>query len=164
MIPIFIGIIIFTVIILSYKYDNIQNKKKKIVRIYLFAIAIFSVIWASSYLYRNFQEPHEWDFLCWYLDGSVAANGLNFYQPTSYQTTINSLVLPYAPSKAFISNIVDVGFKYPPPSMFYLITLGYLSYNRDIFYGYQLILFVLFSAYIFYGKCFCLKKIWLQYL
>ncbi len=153
MLPLLLSVIIFSIVIFStYKF---KDKWKYYLNIYFALIAIFSVLWSSAYLYRNFQKPHEWDFLCWYLDGSVAAEGLNFYEPASYHKVFHSLTIPYKPSKVFISNIVDVGFKYPPPSMFYLMPLGYLSYKEAH------ILWVSFNILVI---LFCLYFLWKIYL
>ncbi len=149
MIPIIVGIITFTTVFLSYKYEVVKKSNKRLIKLFLIAASLISLIWAASYLYSNFQKPHEWDFLSWYVYGSVAANDLNFYEPTSNQAVINTLSIPYSPTKDFIANIVNVGFMYTPPSMFIYLPLGYFSYSgAHILWVCFNVLCILFCLYL----------------
>jgi hypothetical protein len=76
-----------------------------------------------SVMYGNIVDPQEWDFLCFWLDGHVAIRGLNFYKPESYQ----AIPLPNIPSQGFTNDILEVGFWYPPPTMFLFLPLGLFS-------------------------------------
>ena len=67
-------------------------------------------------------EPKEWDFLCFYLDSHVASAGLNLYQPASYLEVATNLNLQV--SDYFRREILDVGFKYPPPTALLFLPLS----------------------------------------
>lgn len=58
--------------------------------------------------------PREWDFLCFFLDAQVVSAGLNLYQPDSYVQVTQALNIQV--SGDFEREILQVGFKYPPPS------------------------------------------------
>lgn len=60
--------------------------------------------------------PGEWDFLTFYLDGVVSGSGLNLYVPEHYAFVVQRLGLEVSPE--FRREIVEVGFKYPPPTVF----------------------------------------------
>jgi hypothetical protein len=99
----------------------------------------------GNYIRINYHQPPEWDFLVFWLDGKVAINSGNFYIAENYQ----EISLPYIPSDEFRSEIIDVGFKYPPFTMFLLLPLGMF----DISTAYLLwqLLFSLFCVASIYG-------------
>ncbi len=67
---------------------------------------------------ESFQTPRIWDFLAFYVDGNVGARGLNFYQAENYRQVFAGLAIPIEVTPGFVAEIVDVGFKYPPMTMF----------------------------------------------
>ncbi len=79
--------------------------------------AVAAATWSGYHLVRaaadNVRHPHEWDFLCFWLYGHVAAAHLNVYDPAAFA----GFALPFAPSADFRSAVIDVGFPYPPPTM-----------------------------------------------
>ncbi len=68
----------------------------------------------------NLESLPEWDYLGFWLHARTAALGLNFYDPEHAR----ALALPFHVSPEFQSEIVNVGFWYPPPSMFFFWPLG----------------------------------------
>jgi hypothetical protein len=55
---------------------------------------------------RPFLDPSTWgtwDFLCFYLDGSVAIRGLNVYDPANYELVFNQLSLPFEPGSGLVA-------------------------------------------------------------
>jgi hypothetical protein len=88
----------------------------------------------------NIANPPEWDFLGFWLNGKVAAQGLNFYQPEYAR----QLVQPFNPSTEFTTEIIDVGFWYPPPSIFIFLPLGWFDIHTAYllwYVGHSIILF-----------------------
>ncbi len=85
--------------------------------ILLISLSIISVMKA------NIANPPEWDFLGFWLNGKVAVQGLNFYQPDYAR----QLAIPFHPSSEFTKEIIDVGFWYPPPSIFIFLPLGWFD-------------------------------------
>ncbi len=79
--------------------------------------------------FTNLSLNRTWDFLCFFLDGHVAAAGKNFYIPTSYQEVFKTLEIPYTPFASFENEILKVGFKYPPMTMLFFLPLGYMDYE-----------------------------------
>ena len=91
---------------------------------HIFAAFLLSlvVVFAGSHLQLAAQVvefPHEWDFPAFWLDGSKAAQGLNFYEPQPQFVA----EMPIEPSQAFLEQTAP-GFPYPPPSMFLFVPLG----------------------------------------
>ena len=147
----FQGLIVFILLKFYLENKSIKLKKLDLTKLYLIGITVFSLGWVSFYIYRNFEKPHEWDFLCWYLDGHVAVSGLNFYEPKSYQEVFKQIQVPYKPSDGFISEIVNVGFKYPPPTMIYLVPLGFFNYfNSHLMWTVFNILLMIANIYLFW--------------
>lgn len=93
----------------------------------------------------NIESPHEWDFLTFWLDGRVAAEGNNFYQSRYYYEALGSIPT----SASFREEILDVGFRYPPPTMFLFLPLGLLDLSRALVFWYVLhSIFLIFSVFL----------------
>jgi Glycosyltransferase family 87 len=95
----------------------------------LFLVAAY--LFLSSVIY-NYRHPHIWDFSAFYLYGKVAAGGYNYYVPENFHLVFNSLHLPFSDTGAFVEEVVNVGFPYPPPTMLYFAPLGFLSYSTAL--------------------------------
>jgi Protein of unknown function (DUF2029). len=78
------------------------------------------------------DNPAEWDFAVFYLFGKVAANGYNFYSPQDFHTVFNTMQLPFTASKEFTEEIVNVGFWYPPQTIFYFLPLSAFSFKTAL--------------------------------
>lgn len=76
----------------------------------LAVILVFSVN-GVRIMRSNIAQPPEWDFLAFWLGGRVAVQEQNFYKPEYYQKAIQ----PFNPSEDFTREILQVGFRYPPP-------------------------------------------------
>ena len=87
--------------------------------------------WLAERLYHNFTQPHFFDFICcFFLSGTVAAHGQNFYDPANDQAIFGNLQLPFTPGPDFFEDDrgdLDTGFLYPPPTMLYFVSLGYFD-------------------------------------
>ena len=80
----------------------------------------------SENIIENYHQPWEWDFLVFWADGNVAHSGGNFYDPVSYQ----NLSFPYDVTDGFRKEILDVGFKYPPFTMFLFLPLSFFEVSH----------------------------------
>lgn len=109
-----------------------ENKYKAIVWAgYIFLLVTSIYLFADKIIYR-FNNPAVWDFTSFYLWGKVGASGHDFYLPQYSQEIYNSLRLPALNYDTFIADIVNVGFLYPPPTMFYFAPLSFLSYDSAL--------------------------------
>lgn len=88
----------------------------------VFAVAVQGFV---SLVASNGAWVREWDFLAFYVWGRTAAQGLDFYDPAAVHLV--AAQLPEEFSSNFVREILDVGFFYPPPSMFLFAPLGALS-------------------------------------
>jgi len=109
--------------------------------IFVYVICVFLI--KVNYRIHNYQV---WDFSAFYLWGKAAAQGYNFYLPENLQIVFSSLNFPISNSDDFITEIVNVGFLYPPPTILYFLPLGYMSYNT------ALIIWTLFISIFLIGS------------
>ncbi len=94
-------------------------------------IAVFSLALVQS-MRENIENPREWDFLGFWLHGTTAAQGKNFYDPANAQQLTQNMVV----SDDFRIEIVDVGFWYPPPSIFIFLPLGWFDLQTALLLWY----------------------------
>lgn len=81
----------------------------------------------------NIAHPLKWDFLLFWLHGRVAAQGLNFYDPGHALQLARQHQLPaYHPG--------EIGFFYPPQTMFLFMPLGWFEIPTAHCLWYALIL------------------------
>jgi hypothetical protein len=64
--------------------------------------------------------------------GKVAASGANFYLPENYQQIYQSLPFPDSFYPELALEVLNVGFPYPPPTMFYFAPLALLPYKTGL--------------------------------
>lgn len=120
---------------LLFRTRKTQNTLVWIVYSLIFTITISFFI--SKIIYTMFH-PEVWDFTCFYLYGNVASKGYNFYLPENFQAVYNSfnfsglLNIPQGEFSSFVSDCVNVGFPYPPPTILYFAPLGFLSYHTAL--------------------------------
>jgi hypothetical protein len=112
-------------------------------------IAVIASYWLRWSV--RFIRPDEWDFLCFYLNGPVAAHGLNFYDRGVFAEVFRQISIPYAPSRGFVNGYLNITFPYPPPTIFLFMPLGYLDYASAniLWLGFVLLTFVL-CVYVAY--------------
>ncbi|MGH9956344.1 MAG: glycosyltransferase family 87 protein, partial [Pyrinomonadaceae bacterium] len=92
---------------------------------------------------RPFLDPGiwgTWDFLVFYVDGSVAIRGLNVYDPANYELVFNQLSIPFEPTPGFVEDALNVGFLYPPPTLLLFAWLGLLPFDAAQVLWYVLVL------------------------
>jgi hypothetical protein len=104
-------------------HTSLPNNWRNVLVGLLLAVLMVLGIQNLKIMRNNIIQPPEWDFLVFWLDGQVAAHGLNFYDPLNYQ----QLAKPLKLSHEFTQEIVDVGFKYPPMTMLLFLPLGWLD-------------------------------------
>ena len=105
-----------------YRYAEQRHLARAVLYISMF----FSLYVLAPRIVDAFAHaPREWDFICFYVDGLVAASGLNLYRPESYAEVVGNLGL--AVSDEFQREIVEVGFKYPPATALLFLPLSYFD-------------------------------------
>lgn len=110
-------------------------------------VAIAFIVPLISISTQNSQNLNEWDFLTFWLDGQVASRPLDFYDPANYREVMGDRPC----SREFDEAILSVGFRYPPPTMFLFVGLGYLDFQTGLAYWTLINLFFL---------CICFFLIW----
>jgi hypothetical protein len=160
--PIFISLL---VIITSIFYYYLKNEKKSYRKVVWFAyLIIFTgllVIFSKNEIYLS-SHPRVWDFTAFYLYGKVASLGYNFYLPENFQIVYSSLELPFSDSELtdFIESVVGVGFPYPPPTIFYVLPLGFLSYESAlVVWTIFVLIFLIGCIYLVYDYFFKKDKL-----
>lgn len=74
---------------------------------------------------ESYRILKEWDFLSFYFFGALGASGGNFYDPGHSMAVFQDLLIQDYVGNNFPETIANVGFWYPPPTMFLLVILGY---------------------------------------
>jgi hypothetical protein len=146
-------------IISSVCYYYIKSDKSDYKKLIWAVHSSLFFVTASIFIFSAFNRinnPQVWDFTCYFLWGKVAALGYNFYLPENSQIVLKTLDIPFQSSDlgGFMTEVVNVGFAYPPPTIFYFLPLGYFSYKT------ALTLWTLFNLIIVSG---CLLLIYDQF-
>ncbi len=124
--------LIFLVLLFFFCYLKFKKSSKFLCSLEIgciTAIVFVNLLVIIQIVKSNFLHPGEWDFLCFFMDGNVAANGLNFYNPQNYASVLSNLSLPFIPGNDFISETINVGFQYFPANIFNFLFLGYFDFN-----------------------------------
>lgn len=112
---------------------ELSGRWKFLPRLIVLAIIVAFGVGTAVVIVQNLIQPPEWDFLVFWLDGQVGAQGLNFYDPAHYQT----VTLPMAVRHEFEDAVVNVGFRYPPQSMFLFLPLGLFDIRLAMAFWYM---------------------------
>jgi hypothetical protein len=99
------------------KKSSLLSVLASIYLILIISITLFSI---GKDVYSNYHQPPKWDFLSFWINGKIGLTGNNFYDVKNYQR----MSLPYDPGDDFRKEIIDVGFWYPPFSVFLFLPLG----------------------------------------
>lgn len=109
--------------VIFHYYTSKKNYEKQIGQL----MAGFTLYVTIHFLYNlvlSYSIIQEWDFLCFYLFGKVGISSPDFYNPELFQQVFNNLQLQSLSGGDFVSEIVNVGFWYPPPTMLLFLPLG----------------------------------------
>jgi hypothetical protein len=153
----------FFVMITCTCYYLLKSDKisfKKLIWIIYFVILSLALYKLFALVIDHIQNPKIWDFTAYYLYGKVAVEGYNFYLPESYQIVFNSAHLPFTNFEGLVEEVVNVGCPYPPPTILYVMPLGFLSYyNALIYWTFFNIIFAFGSIYLIYSMFFKKDKL-----
>ena len=152
---------LFLISLIFSGYSQIQQNDlttRPLVLGILLGVLSFGIWWSCWIVYRNLSSPHQWDFLAFYLNGQVAAQGLNFYDGANYISTLQKLIIPLVPGKWFYLEAVQPAFPYPPPTMLLLLPLGYLDFTSAQILWAVINIFVLLIAILIIWQYFLPKS------
>jgi hypothetical protein len=139
-----------------YKLNGDKKKFTKIIWILYTSIFIFLSVYIKA-----ISIPRVWDFTFFYLSGKVAASGYDFYLPENFQIVFNSLNLPKLDYEGFVATVVNVGYPYPPPTILYVLPLGFLSYYPALIlwaiFNFVFLIGSIYLVYILFFKRFKLN-------
>lgn len=77
---------------------------------------------------RNVVDPPEWDLQAFWIINRVAADGRNFYDAREVHRVAAPLQRgdpPLSATPVFSREVLDAGFKYPPPTMLWMAPFGH---------------------------------------
>ncbi len=125
--------------------------------IYAIFLAIVICIYSGytfSMIRSNIQNPPEWDYTSFWLNGRLAVQGQNFYDPENYHHEIE--VKNLSTSDEFHTEIIDVAFWYPPQSILLFLPLGWFSLQSGLVFWYVLevavlvgVIFLLWRSFLY---------------
>lgn len=116
--------------VVTYRMALDQRRRRLVAVGILLGCALLGVHRLGTIALANYHAPRTWDFTAFYLDGSVGARGLNFYQIENYRQVFDQLELPITVTPYFVPEIVEVGFRYPPVTMFLFCWMGLLPFGQ----------------------------------
>jgi hypothetical protein len=121
-------------LIVHHFYGQFSNNVRKIFTgLALVMILGFGVATVGR-MFLNIQNPPVWDFVCFWLNGRVASQGLDLYSPAAYQSVALAERLNFG--EEFKVEILDVGFWYPPPTIFIFVPLGWFDIHTAMLLWY----------------------------
>ena len=118
----FIGAICVAVYLLWDRLD--AGRLRSLAAGVVFAGVAAGLYWVLNDYVSNLSTPHTWDFLSFYLFGSVGDASLPFYERASFEQVVAAAQLPYAPEPIFLEVLYNHAFPYPPQSMWLFLPLG----------------------------------------
>jgi hypothetical protein len=104
------------------------------------AVGLGRILVAAVRPFLNPSTWGTWDFLVFYLDGSVAIRGLSVYEPANFELVFDNLSIPFGLDPGFREEVLNVGFPYPPPTLLLFAWLGLLPFNAAQVLWYLLVL------------------------
>jgi hypothetical protein len=112
----------------------------------LAALAMLLAWPVAKLIAANVADPGEWDFLGFWLHSQTALERENFYDPVHARERAAGIVV----SDAFRTEIIDVGFWYPPQSMLLFWPLGLLprATSLALWYGFNVVALVAAMAFL----------------
>ncbi len=120
------NLILVPVMLAGYYYRKRFSLRIRSVVIGLLVAVTILYSFRSVYVmyFRNVPNPPVWDFQCFWLNGRVGAEGLNFYDSQNYYAVADRYL---EPGDWFAKEILDSAFLYPPPAMFLFVPLGWFT-------------------------------------
>ncbi len=148
-------VILVPIILGLFNYSrNISVQWKRLYTIFLaIVVGVFSG-YALNTVRMNVQNPPEWDYTSFWLNGRMAVQGENFYDAENYHHEIE--VKNLSTSDEFHTEIIDVAFWYPPQSILLFLPLGWFSLQSGLIFWYVLqitvlvgVIFLLWRSFLY---------------
>lgn len=141
--------LIISIMFICIQYLFVEKKQEKFVINFLSGISVFLVILLSYRLYKTYLTIPDWDFLSFYLYSLAGQSGGNFYDPALFNEIFSNLANKPPFRSNFIEACVNVGFVYPPPTMFLLYPLAWVDLQTGfIIWQSIMIAFLVIAVYL----------------
>jgi hypothetical protein len=137
-----INMVIFSISIVLFYYSQLLRRYEPQIARIIQGILLFLILYVLLQLLNTYKEIPEWDFLCFYLFGKVGISTSDFYNPVVFSQFFYDLQLQSSVSDDFIKEIVNVGFWYPPISIFLFLPLGIFNLQTGFIIWQTLIIIV----------------------
>ena len=135
---------LFSVLLLFRLRNNLNRVAHYVLRGAMMGILAAFILFGVNTMRENVSQPPIWDFLVFWLDGLVGLSGDNFYDPATY----HQVELPISVSSEFRAEVLDVAFRYPPPTMFLFLPLGLFDIRTSILLWYIVQCLILLGSII----------------
>ncbi len=132
--PLFVCFVAIVTCACYYYLKNKQASKENLVWIIYASLFAFAVVTFLGAAVIPIYEPRVWDFGPFYLYGNVAARGYNFYLPENFHQVFHTLNTPFTGNEGFTEEVLNIGFPYPPPTMFYFLPLGFMPFKTALIF------------------------------
>jgi hypothetical protein len=105
------------------RYRQLSPYKRRVFAIGVISLAAIGVARLAIHATRSTLHPPVWDFVLFWINGTIASQGLNFYDPA----LAAQVAAPFHPDVGFVKEAVNTPFLYPPPSIVWFVPLGWLE-------------------------------------
>ena len=143
---------IFLIIIVLFAllfFNKVRLNVKYLIVGLMLSVILQSVMQTYVSIKYIMNHPTVWDFLCYYLNGNVAIQGLNFYEPENFIRVFNQLNVHIETDSFFYSEVVKAAFPYFPQNIFVFLPLGLSDFiTTHIIWDFFLILFMLIDVFL----------------
>jgi hypothetical protein len=117
-------LVVAPLVALGYQYRSVLPPVVRFLYgCFLTVIVAVLLQYAVQQALISVAHPREWDMTAFWLYGSIAAQGENYYDPVAYHREADTLDL----DPEFVREVTNVGFPYPPPSILLYAPLGLLD-------------------------------------
>jgi hypothetical protein len=140
----------FSCLFVARHYRSWPRSRRMAAGALLASIAMLLAWPVARVIAENVADPGEWDFLGFWLHSQTALERENFYDPIHAQKRAAGMLV----SDAFRTEIIDVGFWYPPQSMLLFWPLGLFSRSTSLSLWYGVNVVVLIGAVLLLCRTF----------
>ncbi len=138
-------LILFALACVILHYHSSKKSYKRELSQLLTGFTLFVTIHFFYNLILTYKVFQRWDFLCFYLFGKVGISSSDFYNPQVFLHVFNNLNLQSIGEGSFVTEVVNVGFWYPPPSMLLFLPLGLFNLQTGYFIWQTIIILFLIA-------------------
>jgi len=134
-IALFLTVVVAALLISYRSYRSLNPRRRQWFHGALYVTACAGALYLLRAIIKGILNPPEWDFLDFWINGQIAARGLNYYD--SHLAT--ALAQRLHPTSDFLIVALTKPFLYPPPTILFFFPLGWFGFKTAalLWYAFQ---------------------------